>query len=92
MLHKYLFCPNEVLEPLWPSKISQTILFSKPINLIGGKMAQIWVESQFLQILGIPDHSAPVYLAVRETYQWTRGNTDIIWIREVVKILISSQS
>ena len=25
------FCPNEVLEPLWPSKISHTSLFSKPI-------------------------------------------------------------
>jgi hypothetical protein len=29
-IHIY-FCPNEVLEPLWASKISQTILSSKRI-------------------------------------------------------------
>jgi hypothetical protein len=35
------------LEPLCPSKISQTILFSKPILLAGGRIAKIWAESQF---------------------------------------------
>ena len=41
------FCPKEVLEPLCPSKISQTVLFSRPILLAGGRIAQIWAESQF---------------------------------------------
>jgi hypothetical protein len=31
--------PNKVLEPLCPNKISQTVLFSKPILLAGGKIA-----------------------------------------------------
>ena len=39
--------PKWFLEPLYPSKISQTVLFSKPILLAGGKIAQIWAGSQF---------------------------------------------
>ncbi len=39
--------PKWFLEPLCPSKISQTVLFSKPILLAGGKIAQIWAKSQF---------------------------------------------
>jgi hypothetical protein len=42
------------LEPLWASKISQTILFSKPFLLAGGKIAQIGAESQFSPDFGIP--------------------------------------
>jgi len=38
--------PKWFLEPLWPSKISQTVLFSKPILLAVGKIARIWAESQ----------------------------------------------
>ena len=39
-IHSY-FCPNEVLEPLCPSKISQTVIFSKPNFLVEGMIAQI---------------------------------------------------
>jgi len=39
--------PKWFLEPLYLSKISQTVLFSKPILLAGGKIAQIGAESQF---------------------------------------------
>jgi len=37
-----------------PSKISQTVLFSRPILLAGGRIAQISLKSNFSQNLGIP--------------------------------------
>jgi len=58
------FCPNEVLETLCPSKISPTVLFSKPILLAGSKLAQIWAESQFSPDFGHTNPSATrCYLA-----------------------------
>jgi hypothetical protein len=35
------------LEPLWSSKISQIVLFSRPILFEFEKISQIWAESQF---------------------------------------------
>jgi hypothetical protein len=62
-IHSY-FCPNEVLEPLCPNKISQTVLFSKPILLAGDKIAQIWAENQFSPDFGHTNPSATrCYLA-----------------------------
>jgi hypothetical protein len=57
-IHSY-FCPYEVLEPLWASKISQTILFSKPILLADAEIAQIRRKVNFSQISGIPTPRQP---------------------------------
>ena len=44
-IHSY-FTPNEVLCPFCPIKIVNTIIFSKPILLIGAIIAQIKAENQ----------------------------------------------
>jgi hypothetical protein len=41
-----------------PDENPQTVLFSKPILLAGGKIAQIWAESQFYPDFGHTNVSA----------------------------------
>jgi hypothetical protein len=43
---------NWFWEPLSPSLTSQTVLFSKPIFLVEGMIAQIWAKSQFSRDFG----------------------------------------
>jgi hypothetical protein len=54
------------LEPLCPSKISQTVLYSKPILLAGGKIAQLGAESQFSPDFGHTFPTDPRYLTAVE--------------------------
>jgi hypothetical protein len=45
-------CRKMVFGASLPDENPQTVLFSKPILLAGGKIAQIWAESQFYPDFG----------------------------------------